>query len=304
MKLTIFAGKGGVGKSTSASAYALATAERERVLVIDYDGGHSIGRIIGVGNKHSNVSVNTGIRNVSLGVVERLEYKTIAQSQREGLPVGKYLEQFKGHYGFLPLHDMVTQFFGVVTDTDTVSKMATVTTMLEEARNSGVGEVVIDVEPTAGLQRLLESTSSMVRSLKNLRNFGMKKLLLTPWPDIRAFLEGEYIKGSQRYGEELEGVAKLLQGADYRVVCIPEEGPVTQTEQVRKLVESFGGIISGYVINNLRGEATQDEQIDRIRRMAGKKKLALLEHNVSLQESNVRERRRILLELGKKILAS
>ena len=46
MDITIFAGKGGVGKSTAAAAYAFDKAKCGPVILVDYDGGHSLHRVL------------------------------------------------------------------------------------------------------------------------------------------------------------------------------------------------------------------------------------------------------------------
>jgi len=47
VRLVLFTGKGGTGKSTLASAYALKLAEHERVLLVSLDPAHSLSEILG-----------------------------------------------------------------------------------------------------------------------------------------------------------------------------------------------------------------------------------------------------------------
>jgi cellulose biosynthesis protein BcsQ len=74
--MEIFAGKGGVGKSTCAVARAVYAAKEMPTLLLDYDGGHSANRILGLqeGLK-SNVLLGpeiTQIKNLYLGILEPL----------------------------------------------------------------------------------------------------------------------------------------------------------------------------------------------------------------------------------------
>ncbi|MEK6918611.1 MAG: ArsA-related P-loop ATPase [Nanoarchaeota archaeon] len=308
MDLTIFAGKGGVGKSTSAVAYALATAEKgDDTLIIDFDGGHSVARTLDVitEEKNSNSMVCSGIQKISLGVVDRIKYSNIAEYKLRGEKTADYLEQFTGAQGLVPYHDMATEFFGLLTDINTVSSFASLMGLLEDAERKKVKKVVIDVEPTAGLERLLTSTKQMTRSLTNLQNRGIViQTVIRVWPDIKACLDGEYITHADKYLKTLEKTAERLKRADYNLVCVPEEGPVGQIEQVEELIKNYGGEIKAYVINNIRGEPGEGKQIRRVKIIAKGRPIIRVERDRRIQDWRLEERRELLKNIGRKIIAA
>lgn len=307
MKISAFAGKGGVGKSTSSAAYSLSRATREPVLLIDCDAGHSVKRVLGLPadiHRPSNAILETPIDNLSIAVIDKLPFQSISSAQKLKVPRANYMSQFPEHYGLVPFNDMMTEFFGVLTDIHSISYFATLTTLFEQAAKKSIGEVVLDVEPTAGLERLLNSTASIARSFRNLRDLGTlkKKLLGTQWPDIAAFLESHYIKNADSYAAAMEQTAKLVQEANYHLVCIPEESPVRQMEDVGSLVKSYSGSVRQYVINNVRGLPYERKYIDRVVDMAEQVPVALVSHDPVLHSDNIEARRKFLRETGKEFV--
>ena len=70
-------------------------------------------------------------------------------------------------------------------------------------------------------------------------------------------------------------------------------------EDVEKIIASYGGIVLGYVINNLRGEPHENSQVQRIHDIADKKPVIKVKHDVRLCGTNSQLRRRALKEVGK-----
>lgn len=305
MKVTIFAGKGGVGKSTSSVAYALSRSEFEKVLLIDYDGGHSLARALAFEGREfvANVMNYTGIANLYLAVVDDFSFDSITKKKQQGRNVQKYLSQFPGDYGLLPFLDMITNFFGAPTDISSTSKFLSLICLYHEAKAKGIKNIVIDVEPTAGLERLLNGTEAITRSLRNLQGTGWVtiKTIGAKWSDISAFMESEYIKKANVYTGHMAEVASVIKNARYVIVTIPESSPVLQMTDIKRLVMSFGGIVSGYVINNIRNESHEQEQITKVLSLSEEKPVVQIEHDRNLCDSKPSQRRKTLREAGKLI---
>jgi hypothetical protein len=130
----------------------------------------------------------------------------------------------------------------------------------------GYHHVIIDVEPTAGFERLLTSATSTVQSLLNLKKQGVLTLSLlgAKWPDIAGYLKDDYIKRADFYTARIEHSVELIKGAKYLLVATPEESPVDQTFEVARIIEKFDGVVHGYVVNNIRGESHESGNIQRL----------------------------------------
>jgi len=304
MEITIFAGKGGVGKSTLAAAYALSKSKTGKTLLVDYDGGHSLARVLAMNKEFAaNKICGTDIENLLLALVECLQFTPISKAKENKIEDDEYLAQFVGDYGLIPFCDMVTTFFGVPTDIPTVSKFLALTVLCHDALDKRIRSLVLDIEPTAGLQRLLNNTEVIARSLCNLSEIGFWTLevLGAKWPDIAVFLKSGYIHDVELYMDRAQEMVKLLKSARYILVSVPENSPVAQMEDIEKLIMSFGAKIAGYVVNNIRQEAHEKVQIENVLAKAGDKPVILIEHDEDLCDSGQRARRDALLKVGGKI---
>ncbi len=261
METTIFCGKGGVGKTLS--AVSLASSLQGKVGIIDYDGGHSVKNTLGMEIEIIPNVVQPIRENLYAVVIESPVYKNITEAKEAGWKLNEYLEQFIGNLGIIPYADMLHEFFGVPTDIPTLQKFAVLVQTLSAMQQQDFDHIIIDVEPTAGLERLLSNANSTVRSLRNLKNKGTVFLTLlgAKWPDIAGYLKGDYIKNIDSYTSDIESAVRVIKNARYILVCTPERGPVNQTFEVRAIIEAFGGKIYGYVVNNLRGEFHERQNI-------------------------------------------
>lgn len=304
MQTLIFAGKGGVGKSTTSVAAALALASDEKVLLIDHDGGHSLARVLAFeeGRIFQDNDINpTGIKNLYLAVVNEFPFNSISGKGRE-MGIQNYLAQFKNDYGLLAFLDMIASFFGAPTDIPSTSKFLSLVRLYNQAKIQGINHIVLDVEPTAGLERLLDGIGSVTRSLENLQKSGWLtiKTIGAKWPDIAEFMKGDYIKQADLFAKRMVETADLIREATYFIVTIPESSPVAQAGDVKRMINSFGGNVMAHVVNNIRHEPHEEEQIAKLMMHGVVIKVG---HDRNLCDSNPRDRRRALRNVGHLILA-
>ena len=256
MGLAISAGKGGVGKtfvSTSLAVFLAST--NQKTAIIDYDGGHSVKNTLGHNGEIRPNKIVQVKDNLSVVVIDNKKYKNITEAKDEGWNLDKYLSQFPDDFGIIPFADMVTQFFGVPTDTPALDKFATLVSSIIALQKDDVKNIIVDVEPTAGLERLLVNAESMTRSLGRLKNKGI--LFLTAvgagWPEIKGYLKSDYIKNIDTYVQNIHTTVDAIKQACFLLVCTPEFTPGEQTFEVSKIIRNFGGTPRACVVNNMRG---------------------------------------------------
>ncbi|MBV9159327.1 MAG: P-loop NTPase [Candidatus Kaiserbacteria bacterium] len=250
-------GKGGVGKTLIATSLAAFLAhEGERTALLDTDGGHNVMRTLGFEKQLPINSLCEVAHNLDVAVVEPAKYVNIADWKATDKPLDGYFAQFPADSGGIAILDMALKFFGIIVDITTVQKFMSIVALLHEAEKRRLANVIIDVEPTAGLKLLLNNAEASMRSLRNMRSTGKIALavLNVKWGDIAAFLTGEYIAKVDFYCHRIERALEWLRHASYIIVCKPELAPVLQGIEVSRIIESFGGRIHGCVVNEIRGE--------------------------------------------------
>ncbi len=305
MKMVFFCGKGGVGKTISATSFALALARKgERTLLIDCDGGHSVTNTLGIGGDIA-VPANAIHRiesNLSIVIVENPEYKNVLQVKREGLELNQYFEQFPGHFGLIALADALLEFFGVPIDISALHKFTVLVTVLSTLESEEFKNIILDVEPTAGLERLLSHTDSMVRTLHNLKKRGTQFFasIVLRWSDVADYISGEYFESIDTYSRDIVSVARMMRRAVFILVCTPEFGPVTQMFDIQKIIQKFGGKVRGYVINNVRYEEHEKQNVDLLKALRVPHTIIPRRNDIHTQQ----DPSPILLEIGENLYLS
>jgi anion-transporting ArsA/GET3 family ATPase len=267
IRTTIFAGKGGVGKSTLAASKAINSAySGTRTRLADLDGGRSIPRMLEFTENESGEGKKRLHKNLIAHVVDPFEFVSIIGCKKQGRSFDDYMTQFKDDHGLVAFCDMITTFFGCPTDIATTQKFTTLVEHYQSWARYNVEHVVLDVEPTEGLRRLLTNSASITRSLRNLEQTGILALgaLGVRWPDIAAYLRSSYIKQAQKYCARMEICVSHLRTADYFLVCIPEHEPIAQMVDVDRVITGFGATPRGIIINRCRNKAHEDAAIARI----------------------------------------
>jgi anion-transporting ArsA/GET3 family ATPase len=289
MMTRIFCGKGGVGKTSLTCASARYYSMRgHKTAVIDYDGGHSVAMTLGVQGSIPGNTIHPVSEHLSLVVIEKPAYRGILDAKKAGVSFELYVSQFQGDAGIVPYADMVSQFFGVPADVPTLQKFAALVSAICELHNQGFEYLFIDMEPTAGLERLLSQAHATLRSLQNLRDTGVLTLtmLKAKWPDIVAYLRGDFIQNIDVYGGRVKQAVAVMTEATYRLVCIPEQSPVNQTLEVRQIIESFGGKVCDVIVNNMRGESHEESNVTRLRKLHPETPVILVPHKKQFHDGS------------------
>ena len=263
----VCAGKGGVGKTLASVILAIYCSRLgKKTAIIDFDAGHSTLRTLGISGDIDGNKIKEVAPNLSVVVIENMEY-IAAQAWKEQAPIDGYFNQFPGDLGVKAYADILAQFFGAPTDIAGSEKFSLLVRIMHELRERGHETIVIDVEPTAGLQTLLSNAEQRLVSLERLKNTNklLRMLVSNGWPDVIKFIEGPYIRNIETYGARIRNVVEQLRAAHYFLVATAEMGPVAQTFQVAKIIRDFGGKPELCVANNIRGGEDEADETEAIK---------------------------------------
>lgn len=300
-QIIVSAGKGGVGKTLCSTSLAVHFSRSSPTALIDQDGGHSVARTLGLTEKLPHNELVEVIPNLRCLVVENYKFVSINAAKKAGWTFERYMSQFPEDFGYLALADMPFDFFGIPTDVILLQKFLVLVHAFHRLKNEGVKRIIIDVEPTAGLERLLVNAQTTARSLRNLNNQGRIKMGLVgvAWPEIAAYIASEYIANIETYIARFEEAVARLVDAIFLVVTTPKTLPVEQAFEIQAKVAGLGGRVHAYVVNDMRGAAYESRNIALLEGGIKRTPYLLVGHYDQLEESHGRIE--LLGEIGKKL---
>eukprot|EP00439_Symbiodinium_sp_Y106_P018491 s423_g2.t1 len=156
-QVTLFGGKGGVGKTSMSSAMAVKTAmDGQRVLIISTDPAHSLGDALGCKLSASAQAVENFAGSGELFAMEvdtaaamkrfqETVRDALQRRQNDGGIVGQVLKQ-------LPMQDFVDLFDTLPPGSD---EIVALTEVLEKVEKENFDRIIIDTAPTGHAVRLL-----------------------------------------------------------------------------------------------------------------------------------------------------
>ncbi|NPA05644.1 MAG: TRC40/GET3/ArsA family transport-energizing ATPase [Crenarchaeota archaeon] len=264
MAVYVFAGKGGVGKTTSSAAFAVLLAERlgRRVLVASIDPAHNLGDVLGVelGGEPRRVWRNLYAAEV--------DYEAVVERYMSGLT--EKLSYLYRHLKAFNLEGTLR----VMRYAPGVEENAVLEELLRMLRSGGgFDDIVIDPPPTGMLLRILSlplSALQWVRGLMRLRMEILKRrrmIVNATGEEIRVRLGGEeYVlpssPGDDPVYRELAGleetyreaIERLVKGSTIILVINPETLPLLEAERTYRFLKSIGARVGGVVVNKYREE--------------------------------------------------
>ncbi len=244
MRILLYTGKGGVGKTTLSAATALRSAELgHKTLAISTDGAHSLGD-----------SFDKAIDSDPTLIADKLyaqEINVHQELQNYWGTIHAYISQVLRKQG---LNDLVAQELAILPG------MEELFNLLKLQEYAGTGEfdvVVVDCAPTAATARLL-SLPDVLRwymerffpverkILKAVRPIA-EKITQFPLPqdDVYASVEDLYWR--------IEKIHKLLTGADtsIRLVIQPEKMVIKEAQRAYASLSLFGYRVDAVVANRV-----------------------------------------------------
>ena len=252
----LYGGKGGVGKTTCAAATGLASASAgDRTLVVSTDPAHSLADTLAAEVAHEPTRVR---EDVPLFAAEIDPDEAIEAGFDDPMGGLGGLGEAMAEAPIDPL--MGGQFPGA-------DEAAAMRQLLEHLDDPRFDRVVVDTAPTGHTLRLLELPElmdSMVGRLVELRE-GVGNLMdgMQGW--IGEGTEGEPQPGMDELRERIEHLRTVLRDpdrTDFRVVLVPEEMSVVETERLVGRLEEFEIPVETVVVNRVMEDLADVAPVD------------------------------------------
>lgn len=254
MRVLLFTGKGGVGKTTAAAATAALAATRGRkTLVLSTDGAHSLADAYGVPLGAEPTEVDPGLALYGQQVDSRGAFAAVWRD------VAGWLVELLAGQGVDPVE---AEELTVLPGAEEVMALLAV----HDAATSGRFDlVVVDCAPTAETLRLLALPAALRgylgrlwpaerRVLRSLRPL-LGRVASTPLPSERVFAGVEHLH------ERLAEVQALLTDATtttVRLVLTPEAVVLAEARRTLTSLSLYGYRVDGVLVNRIFPAAGAD----------------------------------------------
>ena len=180
MRIILFIGKGGVGKSTNASATAaLSAACGKKTLLVSSDLAHNLLDILDVQGEPGLVKLS---ENLTI-----LEVDILSEIKENWDSVQQYLTDF---FSYLKMDRMIAEEISLIPGMDAIFLL---TRILKEIESGNWDVVIIDCAPTAGTLRLLTLTDSSSNKFNQILK-----------------VERSLLKLIRPIGKQIKGVKQIL----------------------------------------------------------------------------------------------
>jgi arsenite-transporting ATPase len=240
--IKMFAGKGGVGKTTCAAAAALHHASLgEQTLAISTDATPSLSHIFEITDKKKPAKVNEGLYISELGAKEVAEM----WDRKFGKEVYEVFSSFVT-IDYAEFVEFMTSMLPGLADEFIID-------YIRELDLKGDYEAVVwDTAPLGQTLALLETPALLAKHLKMApriySRLKLGKMSREPILDI--------IKRWERLSTE--NINFLRNRVDFTMVTIPEALAVAQLENIFRQLDEYGLIVRQLVVNNVVKEADSD----------------------------------------------
>jgi arsenite/tail-anchored protein-transporting ATPase len=257
LRVLLFTGKGGVGKTTVAAATALRCAESGlRTVVLSTDPAHSLGD-----------SFDVALGDEATEIAPRLWGQQLDAQDRMEESWGEIQGWLREVFDWAGADAIEAEELSVVPGLDELFALADIKTF---ARSDDWDVVVVDCAPTAETVRLL--------SLPDILSFYMERL----FPVTRRLnrmvgpvlsrvsnlpLAGDDVfTATRRFYDRLDGVREVLTDPDItsvRLVVNPERMVIAEARRTHTYLSLFGYRVDAVVANRLLPDAIDDPWFDR-----------------------------------------
>ena len=253
MRLVLYTGKGGVGKTTTAAATAACAARRgRRTLVVSADAAHSLGDVL-------DTRVRAEPREVAPGL-DAVEIDTRVELVRHWGHVREFLVALLTHHG---IEAVVAEELALLPGAEEVMTLLAVE---ELASSDAYDLIVVDCAPTDSTLRLVTLPDIAHRALRVLLPLAravagvavpiVRPLLSLPLPDSQVFGDVDELMHKQ-----LRSLQRRITdpSTSVRIVVTPERMVIEEARRAYTELSLFEVPCDAAVMNRLLPDEAADE---------------------------------------------
>ena len=257
MRLVLYTGKGGVGKTTSAAATAVTAAQRgRRTLVASADAAHSLGDVFERRLSPDPTPLAPGL--------DAIEIDARVESQRHWGRIRDFLVELLTHQG---LDAVVAEELALLPGAEEITALLAVEELAEAGRYD---LIVVDCAPTDSTLRLvtlpdvahraLRVLLPLFRAVSGVATPLARRFVSTPLPDSLVFRDAEELL----YGQ-LRRLQKRITHAStsVRLVVTPERMVIDEARRAYTELSLFEVACDGVIMNRLLPKDAAEEAFFR-----------------------------------------
>ena len=268
LKLILFGGKGGVGKTCCALATALSLSKDFKTLIISTDPAHSISDCLGqfIGNKITQVKGEENLAAIEINANEVFAH--FKEDNEEELK--KLLDTSTN----LDDEDINQLLSLPIPGIDEIMSFKTILDFMEEGRFE---KYVMDTAPTGHALRLLSSPKLLNAWIAVMAKMRWKyRYMVTTFSG--SYTSDETDDLLLRLKKTVNGIEKMLRDSskcEFIPVCIPEVLSVSETNTLIRELDHQGIVVKQLIVNSMHNsegcvfcqqrKAAQLKYLDKIR---------------------------------------
>ena len=244
LKLLLFGGKGGVGKTTCATSTALYLANVFKTLLFSTDPAHSVADSLGleIGDEIKEVK---GIKNLS--ALEISAEKALSMFKIEyDVEIRKLFDTST----YLDKEDIDSILALPIPGIDEVMGFKTIVDLIEEGK---FDKYIVDTAPTGHALRLLtlpELLDDWIKVMAKMRwkyRYMVERFAGRYKPDSA----DDFLMSMKKTVKRIENLLKDQQRCEFIVITIPESMAILETERLINNLSKYGINVRQLVINNV-----------------------------------------------------
>jgi len=244
LRLILFGGKGGVGKTSCATATAIQLAGKFKTLIISTDPAHSISDCLeqNIGN---GIHAVDGIEN--LAATEIVAEQAYADFKKENETELKNLLDTSTNLDFEDIDDIMRL---TIPGIDEVMSFKMITDFMEEDRFE---KYIVDTAPTGHALRLISSPAMLDQWIKIAAKMRWKyRYIITSFAgSYKQDKTDTLLIKLKKTVKRIENLLRDASQCEFIPVCIPESMAVSETMRLITNLHQSDLVVKQIIINNV-----------------------------------------------------